>query len=204
MKKNYQMVVIVVLAVATLGVCAYTLVKMDSKIPGSAPSASVDAEFERTYMKSQVEQWLSNEMLPVNDVTVIRGVDTAGMKTLSEMVKDGPVLIYRASGKMCTSCIQFGWEKIKECFPDAGKNPRIVMLTSDFTGSERRALYNNECYSVVGEKENLGLPIEATYIPFMCVLDGSMKAANVFIPEARQPMYADKYLDNIKRRVFGK
>lgn len=161
----------------------------------------VEAEFEHYYLKCQMMQWLSNEGLEINNIKLFYGNDTSKIEHLYDLINK-PTLIYYVSGKMCSSCIQFGIKKTKEYFGEFENNVNVILLASDMTPREKRALYNNECYSFFDENEKLSIPIEDTNLPFFFVIDTNKKVTMFFLPDSTNPIFTEKYLEIISRRFI--
>lgn len=163
----------------------------------------MEAEMEHYYLKGQMMQWLSNEGLEINNIRLFYGNDTSKTRFLYDLI-DKPTLVYYISGKMCSSCIQFGIKKTKEYFGEFEDNPNVILLTADMTPREKRALYNNQCYNFFNENEKLNIPIEATNLPFFFVIDTNKRVTMFFLPDSTNPIYTEKYLEIISRRFIKK
>lgn len=167
------------------------------------PVRPMEAEMEHYYLKGQMMQWLSNEGLEINNIRLFYGNDTSKTRFLYDLI-DKPTLVYYISGKMCSSCIQFGIKKTKEYFGEFEDNPNVILLTADMTPREKRALYNNQCYNFFNENEKLNIPIEATNLPFFFVIDTNKRVTMFFLPDSTNPIYTEKYLEIISRRFIKK
>lgn len=164
-------------------------------------SRPIEAEIEHYYLKGQTAHWLGNEGLEVKNVHLYYGNDSSQNKPLYDLIKK-PTLIYCASRRMCASCIQFGLNKMKEYFGKIENNPNIIFIVSDITPREKRALYHNQCYSYLNDTETLKLPIESSVIPFFFVMDTDKKVKMIFYPDATNPIYTEKYLEIVSRRII--
>lgn len=163
----------------------------------------IEAEIEHYYLKSQTAQWLGNEGLEVKNVKLYYGNDSSQNKPLYDLIQK-PTLIYCVSGRMCSSCIQFGWNKMKEYFGEIANNPNIIFIVSDITPREKRSIYHNQCYSYLSDTETLQLPVETSVIPFFFVLDTDRKVKMLFCPDSTNPLYTEKYLEIVSRRILKK
>lgn len=194
--KTIQFIVIGVLAC-----CLIFIIGKKYISPNNAPARPIEAEFEHYYLKSQMMQWLSNEGLEINNLKLFYGNDTSKIELLYDLINK-PTLVYYVSGKMCSSCIQFGIKKAKEYFGEFENNPNVILLVSDMTPREKRALYNNQCYSFFDENEKLNIPIETTNLPFFFVIDTNKKVTMFFLPDSTNPIFTEKYLEIISRRFI--
>ena len=161
----------------------------------------LEAEIEHYYLKGQIAQWMSNEGLEVKNVSLFYGNDSSKIMSLYDIV-DKPTLVYCISSKMCSSCTQFGLEKMKEYFGKLENNPNILFVVSDLTPREKRALYHNQCYSYAQDSETFDLPIESSAIPFFFIIDTDRKVKMLFYPDSTNPIYTEKYLEVVSRRIM--
>ena len=155
---------------------------------------------EHALLKHQTEQWLDNEGLTLRDALLYPGNDTGAVVHLYDLLHT-PKLIYRVSGKMCSPCIQFGFDKLKERFGEQVFD-EVLFILSDVSPREKRLIYENRCYTL-REDEQLGLPLETLLLPFMCASGPEHTATGIFIPESKFPLYTDRYLSHTTARLTG-
>lgn len=169
----------------------------------NTPTRPIEAEIEHYYLKGLTEQWLGNEGLEVKNVQLFYGNDSSQIKSLYDLIKK-PTLIFCVSGRMCSSCIQFGLSKMKEYFGEIENNPDVIFIVSDITPRKKKVLYHNQCYSYLQASETLKLPIESSAIPFFFIMDTDQKVKMLFYPDSTNPMYTEKYLEIVSRRMIKK
>lgn len=139
---------------------------------------------ERMYMEDNVRESILN-----NDLSV----------QLQTVNSDVPILICSFSSQSCGGCVDFATNKIKESFPDFGKNNQILFLASGF--NKKKHFDEKKIMNLGAEK--LGLEIDnSLYVCYFILFKG--KVSHLFIPEKSFSNYTDIYLDEIKKRYFNK
>lgn len=91
---------------------------------------------------------------------------------------------------------------MKEYFGEPENNSNTIFIVSHITPREKKALYHNQCYSYLREGETLKLPIESSAIPFFFVIDSDKKVKMLFYPDSTNPIYTEKYLEIVSRRII--
>lgn len=170
-------------------------------IPSKNTPRPIEAEIEHYYLKGLTEQWLGNEGLEIKNIQLFYGNDSSQVHSLYDLTKK-PTLVYCVSGRMCSSCIQFGLSKMKEYFGEPENNSNTIFIVFHITPREKKALYHNQCYSYLHEGETLKLPIESSAIPFFFVIDSDKKVKMLFYPDSTNPIYTEKYLEIVSRRII--
>ncbi len=169
--------------------------------PSKNTPRPIEAEIEHYNLKGLTEQWLGNEGLEIKNIQLFYGNDSSQLHSLYDLTKK-PTLVYCVSGRMCSSCIQFGLSKMKEYFGEPENNSNTIFIVSHITPREKKALYHNQCYSYLHEGETLKLPIESSAIPFFFVIDSDKKVKMLFYPDSTNPIYTEKYLEIVSRRII--
>jgi hypothetical protein len=117
---------------------------------------------------------------------------------------DNPKLIFRFSESSCELCVDSVLVCLRKHSDRIGKK-NIIILTS----------YDDIAYLVLFKKyeeidfqiynaRNIDLPIEKLNVPYLFVIDKSLKTNCIFIPEKTIQKRTDLYFQTIVKRYFSK
>ncbi len=144
--------------------------------------------------------FLNEEEKLATDLTVKN--EEGKLLKLSELVKEGKKLVLRISNTHCSACLHNLSPFVAEFIKSVGENN--VIYLSDYENTRILRLLksnykiNNEVYSI----KQLNLPIEASNIPFLFVLDEQMKVQLLFAPIKEMSKLTEDYFNAIKYRFW--
>ena len=121
---------------------------------------------------------------------------------LSDMINDGPILVYRYADINCHVCIESEIETIQKNF--IGKEDHILLLCSyrterDFSIFKKLNKLKFPAFRI--PYDALKWSIEKQSNPYCFVLHPDLKVSDVFIPDKSFPVLNDLYLQGIKRLI---
>lgn len=145
-------------------------------------------------------QWreiVLNENAILSNSLLYSGIDTANTIYLSELATSRR-LILSFTGGMCTPCIKYSVDKLKEHFPNEFQSEKILFICSDIEERFNIGYYDKSVYSPVN---GYSLPINVK-VPTYYILDSDFIAELFFLPDDMVPKLTDAYLSAIKERFF--
>ncbi len=150
---------------------------------------------QELYTKQNVSESVINNNIPIR-IQQDFFLYSDGKK--ADLLSSKPILVYRFSALSCSTCVDFGKNKIQDYFSDYKNSPDLLFVASGYPSNYQVDLKN---FLNIG-KNSLGLPLEQTNLPFYFILiDGIVQ--QVFIPDKSSSEYTDIYLEEIKRRYFN-
>lgn len=158
---------------------------------------------EKILVKTLNDMALLSEDLELNEITFGEDNEYRNFKT---MIGGKSLLILFYTELGCNVCVDSIIRNMQNVFK-RNDSSNIVILASYF--EERNYVLfkklNNIQYPIYNIKSNkLNLPIEENKVPFLFVIDSTLTANCVFIPEKSMPLRTKNYLEIIKRKYFGK
>lgn len=124
--------------------------------------------------------------------------------SLSEIVQDGPVLIYRYSDVNCSACVENEFHTLRQYFKT---NPSKVAIfcsyerESDIEGFRRTNLLKYPVYKA-GMKA-FSWDADLYDRPYYFVLHRDMKVSDFYIPEMEYVEDSKEYLAGVERLLVG-
>jgi len=121
---------------------------------------------------------------------------------LSDMVENGPVLVYRYADINCNVCIEAEIEVLHKNFK--GQEDRVLLLCSyqldrDFLIFKKINKIRFPFCRI--PKDALKWGVEKPNNPYCFVLHPDLKVSNVFVPDKSFPNMNELYLQGIKRLI---
>lgn len=145
------------------------------------------------YSKELLQESVLNNGLNVN----LSEIECFNENNKTTIDVEKPKLVYYYSALNCSSCVEFGENKLKDHFSDYENNNNLLFVISDYPGDKQVAYMN--CFNL--RKNYLKIPIEQANLPFYFLLINN-QIEHMFIPDKAFPEYTDTYLQEIKKRYF--
>lgn len=161
-----------------------------------------DATFTRL-KNSQLRLKMSflNENQQLDSGLLVKNENGEKLK-LSELVKDGKKLVLRLSNTHCSACLFDLCPYVAKFLKAVGKEH--VLYLADYENDRVLRLMksnykiSNEVYSI----KQLNLPIEASNVPFLFILDDRMKVELLFAPIKEIPELTQDYFNAVQYRLW--
>lgn len=125
-------------------------------------------------------------------------------QSLSELVHDGPILVYRYSDVSCSACVENEFHTLRQYFK---KNPEKVAIfcsyerESDMESFRRINLLKYPIYKA--DKKAFAWDAEFYDRPYYFVLHPDMKVSDFYMPEMEFSEDSKAYLTGVERLIGG-
>ena len=116
-----------------------------------------------------------------------------------------PVLIIFVplSDDICSSCVNYAINSVRDSFDDFSKNDRIFLLAQGRNPILKSRVYNKPIYHEIPDSYILNLITTPEKKPFYFVVDDNMEASMFFVPNSLMPELTEKYLKLVAKRYFN-
>ena len=122
------------------------------------------------------------------------------LTTLGSLISSGPKLVFRYSELNCNVCYQKVLDELSGLIKKIG--PENILIITSY--SNQRELYNFMRINNITKNvfnigsATLGLPVDDYDVPYLFVLDRSLKTKLLFIPFKQNPVMTKKYFLFVK------
>ena len=158
-------------------------------------------EFIISSLRKNRKIFYSNEDTKVTNLSIsdIKG----NMYKLKEIVTNDKYLVLYFDENACSLCVEKELELMKQYFYDVKE--RIIILTNfknykDYFNFIETNKIDFKIFNMNNKK--LGYKIENVSLPYVFILDPSMKAEYFFIPDKNLKGWSDDYYEAIYKRFF--
>ena len=124
--------------------------------------------------------------------------------SLSELVQNGPVLVYRYSDVNCSACVENEFHSLRQYFKK--NTDKVAILCSyeresDIAGFRRTNLLKYPIYKA--EMKAFSWDADLYDRPYYFILYPDMKVSDFYIPAMEFPEESKEYLAGVERLIAG-
>ena len=124
--------------------------------------------------------------------------------SLSELVQNGPVLVYRYSDVNCSACVENEFHTLRQYFKNNTEKVAILCSyerESDIDGFRRTNLLKYPIYKA--EMKAFSWDADLYDRPYYFILYPDMKVSDFYIPAMEFPEESKEYLAGVERLIAG-
>ncbi|MDR2037253.1 MAG: hypothetical protein LBQ60_04950 [Bacteroidales bacterium] len=106
------------------------------------------------------------------------------------------------SEDICSSCIDYAVNSVKDFFPDFSSNGNIIIFSHTIDSRIKNRIHEKKIYRCFSDDCILGLTNNIENKPFYIITDTDRKANMFFVPNSLMPELTSRYLKIVSDRYF--
>lgn len=135
------------------------------------------------------------------DRNILLQTDKGETVKLSSVVGKGFTLALRYTSFSCTPCVDSIVEKIRDFIKTQEGNINVLILGEYRLPQELKAFKRtNRILSNIYNVSNIKLSLEEESLPYIIILDETLKVIETFIPRPELPQLTDLFLEKLKMK----